>query len=987
MLPFLVTAQTVPSKNYSTLEGLSNNAIKSLFLDSRGLLWIGTENGVSLLQSGKISNFYESDGLAFNSCWAINEDQNGNIWFGSYGGGISKFDGSKFIPIGIPKGLSDGRIRHFFPYKNKIFIGTENGLSIIDIDTHQVIGIQESTSDNTQSYISGFFLHKNYLYYGTYGIGVYRLNPDEEYPKIEKISDHKLIYAMAKMENVVFASNKGFLDVFSTPEQLIAGEGKKSIGQSVIWDTAQDKHRNTYLAAWGIFTQDGGIFRLKDGKIEDLSEGFDISSKEILALAYDSIDHELYVGTQDKGLYEIQLEPGIGYEQFGGKEVLGFAFVEGKKIILHHRGLTFFDNKGNIEKELEKDIFKKSSSEYVGKNRHNLPLHEDDFFEMDFDIQASQIVFYDLQLQGKHLWVNSNIGIYQLDLEGNILIYIPVHSYEIGFTPDGKLIETNPYGGVRIYEDPAKMEYRYYSPSDQNTPVQVSKIIQNGDKTYFSSVFKGIYHYDKNEFLSYLASSIWKEEKFKQIHFSSSGQLVIASEFDEVFIADSYPEFKIKEIIPKEKLVGKNVLFLESYADNIFIGTEKGLNVYRNGIIRFFDEEQGLHKKLFKTAKVNGNHLFIGTYEGYYQLDLPNLLREYLPQLDLKVSEIRVNQQKMDKEEFSWFAYQSNSLELAHNQNTVMLGFLVTGHQFPNKLQYRYRLTPNEEWSASQSENTIVLPYLKAGVFPIEVEVYDLHSGKSAIYPLLRLQIHPPFYLEIWFLLLTFIVLSCFVYWLIRLRIQRTRKEATLKQRLAETKLQALISQMNPHFIFNAINSIQYFVLKNDTDSAIRFLGGFSKLMRTTLDNSTKSFIRLSEEIQYLKSYMDIENERIGNRITCQITFDQSINPESVEVPPMLFQPLVENVFVHAFDSKHPNPTLHVHFQMAGDNLLSAEITDNGRGILDGNQKQFHESKGMKLVRERISLIYFGEGDPVQVDSQKDNGTRIRLLFPFKQTN
>ena len=160
----MATAQTVPSKNYTTLEGLSNNAVKSLFLDSRGLLWIGTENGVSLLQSGKITNFYESDGLAFNSCWAITEDNQGNIWFGSYGGGISKFDGSKFIPLGIPEGLLDGRIRHFFPYKNKIFIGTENGLSIIDINTHQVIGIQESISDNPQSYISGFFLHQDYLY-------------------------------------------------------------------------------------------------------------------------------------------------------------------------------------------------------------------------------------------------------------------------------------------------------------------------------------------------------------------------------------------------------------------------------------------------------------------------------------------------------------------------------------------------------------------------------------------------------------------------------------------------------------------------------------------------------------------------------------------------------------------------------------------------------------------------------------------------------
>ncbi len=983
MLPLVVAAQMVPSKNYTTLEGLSNNAVKSLFLDSRGLLWIGTENGVSLLQSGEISNFFESDGLAFNSCWAITEDLNGNMWFGSYGGGISMFDGTEFISLGIPDGLLDGRIRHFFPYKNKVFIGTENGLSIIDINTHQVTGIQESITDNPQSYISGFFLHNKYLYYSTYGIGVYQLDPEEDYPIVKKISDHKLIYSMSKLEDRIYASNKGYLDVFHSPELLSSVEGKNSMGKSIIWDLTQDKNKSIYLAAWGIFAQDGGIYRLDDGGMEDLSEEFNVFSKEILALAYDSMDHVLYVGTQDEGLFEIQLEPGVRYEQFGGKEVIGFAFTKGEKIILHHQGLSFLNKQGDIEKEIPQTLFKKFSTDYLSKNSNSLPLHEDDFFEIDFRIPSSQIIFYDLQQFGSNLWINTNIGIYQFDLTGNILTYLPVHSYQIGFTPDGNLIETNPYGGVRIYENPAKMQYRYFPPSDKNTPVQVSKIIQNGDKTYFASVFNGIYHYNMDGFLSYLASDIWDEEKFKQIHLVSTDKLVIASEFDDIFIANTYPEFKIRETIPRDKLIGKNVLFLESFEDYILIGTERGLNVYRNGTVRFFDEEQGLTNKHFKTAKVNGQDLFLGTQEGYYQLDLPNLLKETSPQLNLIINEIRINQHKMDNSNFSWFEYQRKTLDLAHHQNTVTLGFMVRGHQFPEKLQYRYRLNSNEEWSPFQSEHTIILPYLKAGIFPIEVEVYDLHSGKSAIYPIIRLHIHPPFYLELWFLLSVGILMSGFIYYLIRLRIIRAQNEANMKQRLAETKLQALISQMNPHFIFNAINSIQYFILKNETDSAIRFLSGFSKLMRTTLDNSTKGFIKLSEEIQYLKSYMAIENERVGNRIKWEITYDQSINPDNLEVPPMLLQPMIENVFVHAFDSKHPNPMLQIHFQIKERYLLLAEITDNGRGILDDKNKPIHESKGMKLVRERISLINMGAGYPIQVDSQKDKGTKILLLFPY----
>lgn len=909
----------------------------------------------------------------------------GNIWFGSYGGGISKFDGSKFTPIGIPEGLVDGRIRHFFPYKNKVFIGTENGLSIIDINTHEVIGIQESITDNPQSYVSGFFSHKGYLYYSTYGIGIFRLNPEEEYPTIEKISDHKLIYAMSKLEDRVYTSNKGYFDVFTSPEQLAAKEGKKSIGQSVIWDYAADRNHNIYLAGWGIFSQNGGIFKLTDGKMEDLSKKFNISSKEILNLEYDSLDHVLYVGTQDMGLFEVHLNPGIGYEYFDGKAVLGFAFTEEKQVILHQHGLSFLCKQGKIEKEIPASLFKKISSEYLRKNSKSIPLHSDDFFEIDFSIPATEIVFYDLQQFGAHLWINTNIGIYQFDHEGNFLTYLPVHSYEIGITYDGKLIETNPYGGVRIYDDPANMQYRYFPPSDKNTPVQISKIIQNGDKTYFASVFNGIYHYDKEGFFSYLASNIWTEKKFKHIHSTQNDQLVIATEFDDIFIAETHPEFKILEIIPRENLIGKNVLILESFEDYILIGTERGLNIFRNGQLRFFDEEQGLNNKHFKISKMNGQNLFIGTQEGYYRLDLPNLLKEYTPQLDLSISNIQINHHKIENSGFLWFAYQKRALELAHNQNTIMLSFLARGHQFPGKLQYRYRLKSNEEWSPYQSENTIILPYLTAGVFPIEVEVKDLHSGKSVIYPLIRLQIHPPFYLESWFLVLSTLTISGFVFLLIRSRIQRTQKEANLKQRLAETKLQALIGQMNPHFIFNAINSIQYFILKNETDSAVRFLGKFSKMMRTTLDNSTKGWIKLSEEIQYLQSYIAIENERVDNRIQWEITFEESINPNIMEVPPMLLQPLIENVFVHAFEAKHPNPMLSVRFNIKEKNLLVAEISDNGRGIEESKQQRIHQSKGMKLVKERISLIYFGDENPLRVESQKNKGTKIRLLFPYKE--
>jgi ligand-binding sensor domain-containing protein len=122
VLLFVVTksiGQQYPSKNYSTLDGLPNNSIYSVFKDSRGILWIGTANGVSALINGKITNFSQKDGLAYNNCWSIVEDNHHHLWFASYGGGITFYDGKKFKIINERKGLVNNYVRKLFTYNDK----------------------------------------------------------------------------------------------------------------------------------------------------------------------------------------------------------------------------------------------------------------------------------------------------------------------------------------------------------------------------------------------------------------------------------------------------------------------------------------------------------------------------------------------------------------------------------------------------------------------------------------------------------------------------------------------------------------------------------------------------------------------------------------------------------------------------------------------------------------------------------------------------
>src|SRR5690606_7126371 len=131
----LASSQNYPSKNYTSASVLPNNSVRSLLIDSNNILWIGTENGVIKKENDEFKYFFEEDGLALNSCWAIAEDRNHNIWFGSYGEGVSIYNGFEFEVISEKDGLVHNEITKLFPHGNTMYVGTSNGISLIDINT------------------------------------------------------------------------------------------------------------------------------------------------------------------------------------------------------------------------------------------------------------------------------------------------------------------------------------------------------------------------------------------------------------------------------------------------------------------------------------------------------------------------------------------------------------------------------------------------------------------------------------------------------------------------------------------------------------------------------------------------------------------------------------------------------------------------------------------------------------------------------------
>ncbi|MFM7023822.1 MAG: histidine kinase [Flavobacteriales bacterium] len=206
--------------------------------------------------------------------------------------------------------------------------------------------------------------------------------------------------------------------------------------------------------------------------------------------------------------------------------------------------------------------------------------------------------------------------------------------------------------------------------------------------------------------------------------------------------------------------------------------------------------------------------------------------------------------------------------------------------------------------------------------------------------------------------------------------------------------LKSLRSQMNPHFIFNALNSVNSFISSNDQKTANKYLADFSKLMRSVLENSQKDFVPLAEEIEVLRLYLKLEHFRFSNKFDYTFEVDEDLVVEQYKVPPMLIQPYIENSVWHGLRYKEEKGMLKVRVS-GSDDSLKVVITDDGIGrkksqeLKTHNQKQ-NQSMGLKNIESRLEIIndLFKTNLKVQVEDVNPStgeGTRVKISIPFQK--
>ena len=428
---------------------------------------------------------------------------------------------------------------------------------------------------------------------------------------------------------------------------------------------------------------------------------------------------------------------------------------------------------------------------------------------------------------------------------------------------------------------------------------------------------------------------------------------------------------------PKEGLYDPECRRVRVDAQNrIWIGTYDGLHRFDElkNTFRRFTVNDGLlsNNTMMGICLTNRNELLIGNMGGWNTLDMTALARSVLTSR-LRLTEVRINNQPRSAD---W----SKPVDLDPAETAVSFDFSALNYRKPTDNNYAYYLEGLERtWIEAGHTHQAFYTNLdpKSYVFHARLE------GPSGSELRIPFTIAPIYYETGWFRLLVIVFSVALLMFIYRSRVSykmvkaelrleeamRQQKEAEYNEevaayrlKLADTEMTALRAQMNPHFIFNCLNSIKLYTLQNDADKASDYLTKFSRLIRLVLENSRSERVSLQNELDALQLYIELEAMRFKHKVQFRIEVAPDIDQRYLYIPPLLLQPYVENAIWHGLMHKSEGGTVTVAVSQPQDNLLHIEITDDGvgrerAGELKSKSAGKHKSFGMQVTADRIRMI------------------------------
>lgn len=954
-----VTAQQHFFIQYSIQEGLAQTQVFDIAQDDKGFIWVATVGGVSRFDGIEFQNYSTRDGLLKNQARVLEFGQDGKLWIGT-DGGYSVYDGINFRAFALDSIYQDAELNDILVLDSETALIATDAYGVLKVRNGRVIRTIDHTSGIGSPTVRALVAKEDGTILMGTRAGLYSLdqelfaadvhaNPDLGSANISNLMiDHEGVVWVSSFGQGVYGVKEEKVVHYTEDDGLILNWVREVVrGPEGVWMASRS-----------------GLSELLQGEISNYTVNNGLPYQNLRCLLVDR-EGNIWIGTDGKGLLKFT---GKAFETFtrsdGMAGDLVLAVEESK------RGTLFFGTLQEGIVQLRNGIFSAISIQ------DGLPNNTVWSLEMD---------------RKGRLWAGTSMGLACVDgkevrsfvADSTSPVNLPDYRITAVFEDRDGSIWVGHRSGVSTI-DPRSLATINYGLNEGFRGTHIRNIVQDADGMIWFAAENGLHRFDGERFTYYPINDRTNQgTKVYSLKLDERGTLWIGTENGLFYTDDKGSSFKDISLGTDSRADFINFLLIDE-VQHLWVGTNYGIfeleldDFYKNEPVSpkshtYHEGIPNLECNLNAAYQDRNGNYWFGTGGGLLRLNAR--FRENLnmqPPPELILYDIRLFQEKTDWKEYTTktdpITGLPRELQLKHNKNHLTFSFIGINFSNPDFVRYKYKLDGfDEEWSPVGNNRFATYSNLPPGEYTFKVLAMN-SAGIWTETPLtFSFEILPPYWTTWWFyslIVIGFLLLSFGIFrWRLNVLKQRQeRLQLVYQSRLLELEQQSLNASMNRHFIFNALNSIQYYINRQDKVAANRYLTSFAKLIRKNLDSSTENnTVSLSEELERLSLYLKLEHMRFSEKFEYNIDLDESIDLEQVEVPAMLLQPFVENSIWHGILPMKDTGIIRLKVDEK-DNDIVIEITDNGIGI-DESRKQkassqnTHSSKGMKITSGRVELL------------------------------
>lgn len=908
LVPFVCSAQEFNYVHYDTKDGLAGSTVYDVCQDRDGFIWLATENGLSRFDGTKFTNFTVRDGLPDNEIIVIHADAKGRLWILPFKKEVCYYYKGK-----IYNRYNDSMLAKMTYYSNADHIDEdeEGNVVIGDRRTAYFIGNDGSVKqiykvDDSQPLGDSYMTTRYDVFSKSFYVHFRDTTFTYKNGSLKFVKFEKLVNRSDSAAIIYYPGNNSYF--VKLPEPMINGNA----------NLYHVTYINTSNGSW---------------EVDTARKGFGahfLPGKKTCSVIKDS-EGALWFATLGEGVYKLSSRetqtiriPRAG--TYGNSEVFTVKPYENKLLcgLSYSRGILVEDNKIvrelNFENEIKRTINQKRTNRLYCS-----------------EVLSSGVVFmgFDSYLVK---WQNSKpffSGIFPVKTLAEV-------------DPDNVIVGTNLYL-FQIRVDDMQITDTIWS--ERSTKA----LFHNGK--YYVGTLNGLYEVNTDKSYTYLGDRHpVLQRRIADMVIGSDSSLYVATHDEGVAI---YKDGRVIRTISTDNGMSSNICRALFIKDNyLWVGTNKGLNKVNirdsSRPITRFSISDGLPSDNINTICVKDSIIWIGSPDGLTYFNERRMSATSI--CNLRMLNVTVSGKRQEVKDH---------YRLSRRDNNISFEFSAISFKSGGDIVYHYKLDGlDKEWKTTLQPG-LIYQSLPSGQYELALYAVNKFDVKSDIIHI-AFVIETPFWKEWWFYGLLILIVTGITFWIVNKQVRKAiaskEEKNRIQQQFAALEQQALQAQMNPHFIFNCLNSIQQYILINDKEKANQYLTGFASLIRQTLDNSGKKTITVSEEVSYLNRYLQMEAMRFGENFNYEIIVDDMVNTDVVELPAMLLQPYVENCLRHGIRYKTDGTgKVTIRFSIEDDTLY-CRIKDNGIGrqkAAEWKSRQHieYQSQGMKLTEKRIDLL------------------------------